>query len=120
MRGFTAIVLLMLLLAAFLAPAALATAITNPLPACCRTGGAHHCSAMVPRATEGGAQFRGQFCPHRSPVACTGCAAPPPATETVALAHVHPFSSEFQPELLVSHREPPHSQRAPPHQSSLK
>jgi len=119
MRRSTAITLLLLMLAAWLAPAAVATA-TNPLPVCCRAGGAHHCAAMVPRATEGGLQFQGQSCPHRQPVACTACAAPPPAARTVALAHVRPFSSEFHPELFFSHREPPHSQRAPPHQSSLK
>ncbi len=119
MRGFTAIVLL-LMLAAFLAPAALATATTNPLPACCRASGAHHCSAMAASMVPGGVRVQGQSCPHRKPVACTGCAAPPPATETVVLAGAHPFSNEFHPELFVSHREQPHSQRAPPQQSSLK
>jgi hypothetical protein len=73
-------------------------------------------ASMVP----GGTSVQGQSCPYRKPVACTACAAPPPAARTVALAHAHPFSSEFQPELFFSHCEPPHSQRAPPHQFSLK
>jgi hypothetical protein len=119
MRRSTAVTLLVPMLAGLLAPAAVAAA-TNSLPACCRAGGAHHCAAMVPGATEGGAQFQGQSCPHRKPVACTACAAPPPAAQTVALANAYPFSSEFQPELFFLHREPPHSPRAPPHQSSLK
>jgi len=120
MRGFTAIVLVLLMLAALLAPATLATATTNPLPTCCRAGGAHHCAAMIPRATEGVAQFQGQSCPPRKLAACTGCAVPPPATETGALAVAHPFSSEFHPELFVSQGEQPHPERAPPQQSSLK
>ncbi len=120
MRGFTAIVLLLLMLAVFLAPAALATATTTPLPACCRASGAHHCSAMAASMAPGGVRILGQSCPHRKPVACTGCAAPPAATETVALADARAFFNEFFPELFVLHREPPQSQRAPPQQSSLK
>jgi hypothetical protein len=119
MRRPTATTLLVLILAAFLAPAALATA-TNPKPACCRATGPHRCSAMAPSGTDGGAQFQGRSCPHRKPVALSGSVATPRATQTVALAGAHSFLNEFYSEAFVSHREPPHSQRGPPPASSLK
>ena len=119
MRRSTATTLLLLMLAAFLAPAALATA-TNPLPACCRAAGPHHCSAMVLSEPEGGAQFQGHSCPYRRPVALSGSAATPRATQTVALAGAHSFLNQFNTETLISRREPPHSQRGPPPASSVK
>lgn len=119
MRRPTATTLLLLMLAAFLAPAALATA-TNPMPACCRAAGPHHCSAMVPSGTKGGTQFQGHSCPYRKPVALSGSAATPRATQTVALAGAHSFLNQFYSEVFISHREPPHSQRGPPPASSVK
>jgi len=119
MRRSTAIALLLLMLAAFLAPAAVAT-VTTPTPACCRAAGPHHCSAMVPSATEGGAQFQGDSCPYRKPVALSGSAATPPATQTVALAGAPSFLNQLYSEVFVSHREPPHSQRGPPPASAVK
>ncbi len=119
MRRSTATTLLLLMLAAFLAPVAAAT-ITNPLPVCCRAGGPHHCSAMIPSGPEGGAQFQGHSCPYRKPVALSGSAATPPATQTVALAGAYSFLNQFYSEVFVSHREPPHSQRGPPPTSSVK
>lgn len=113
MRRPTAITLLLLMLAAILAPAAVAT-VTTPMPACCRVAGAHHCSAMVVGATGGEPRLQGQSCPHRKPVACSGYAAPPAVAETVAPADAHSFSNEFQPEFFISHRELPYSQRGPP------
>lgn len=119
MRRSTATALLLLMLAAFLAPAAAATA-TTPLPACCRAGGRHHCSGMVPSGPEGGAQFRGHSCPYRKPVAVSGSAATPRAIQTVALAGAHAFLNDFYSEVFVSHCEAPHSQRGPPPASSVK
>ncbi len=119
MRRSTATALLLLMLAAFLAPAAVAT-VTNPMPACCRAAGPHHCSAMVPSGPEDGAQFRGDSCPYRKPVAFSGSAATPPATQTVALAGAHAFLNDFYSEVFVSHCEAPHSQRGPPPASSVK
>ena len=119
MRRSTATTLLLLMLAAFLAPAAVAT-VTNPTPACCRAGGRHHCSAMVPSGTEGSTQFQGQSCPYRKHLALSGSAATPPATQTVAPAGAHSFLNQFYSEAFVSHREPPHSQRGPPPASAVK
>jgi len=119
MRRSTATALLLLMLAAFLAPAAVAT-VTNPTPACCRAAGPHHCSAMAPSGTEGGAQFQGHSCPYRKPVALSGSAATPRATQTVALPGAHSPLNQFYSEVFVSRREPPHSQRGPPPASSVK
>ncbi|MGC2321565.1 MAG: hypothetical protein WA463_02940 [Terriglobales bacterium] len=116
MRRSTASALLLLMLAGLLAPAAVAT-VTDPIPACCRAGGPHHCSAMPP--ISGGIQIQGQSCPYRKPLMFSGSAAAPPATGTVAPADPHPFLHEFYPELFVSAAEPPHPGRAPP-QPSLK
>jgi hypothetical protein len=116
MRRSTAITLLLLMLAAFLAPAALATA-TNPLPACCRAAGRHHCSAMAP---SGGVQIQEQSCPYRKPLVFAASAAPPPASQIIAPAGAHPFLNEFYPELFVSQGEQPHPERGPPQQSLLK
>jgi len=118
MRRPVASALLLVMLAAFLAPAALA-AVTPPIRACCRTSGTHHCSAMVPSGSEGGAQFQGQACPYRKPVAVSGSAAAPRATQTVALAGAHSFLNQFNFEAFISRREPPHSQRGPPPDSSV-
>jgi len=46
MRRPAAITLLVLMLVAFLAPAALAT-VVNPLPACCRRDGKHRCGMAL-------------------------------------------------------------------------
>ena len=119
MRRSTATTLLLLMLAASLAPAAVATA-TNPMPACCRAVGPHHCSAMVLISTEGGAQFQGHSCPYRKPVALSGSAATPRAIQTVVLAGAHSFLNQFNTGTLISRREPPHSQRGPPPASSVK
>jgi hypothetical protein len=119
MRRSTATALLMLMLAAFLAPAALAT-VTTPTPACCRAAGPHHCSAMVPSGPAGGAQFQGHSCPYRKPVALSGSAATPRAIQTVALAGAHSFLNTFYSEAFISRREPPHSQRGPPPASAVK
>jgi hypothetical protein len=119
MRRSTATALLLLMLAAFLAPAAAAT-LTNPLPACCRAGGRHHCSAMVPGGSEGGAQFQRHSCPYRKHLALSRSAATPRATQTVALAGTHSFLNIFYSGVFLSHREPPHSQRGPPPASAVK
>jgi hypothetical protein len=120
MRRSTATALLLLMLAAFLAPAALAT-VTILTPACCRAAGPHHCSAMAPSGPEGGAQFQAHSCPYRKPVALSGSAAPPPAIQTVALAGAHSFPGEFySSEVFISHRERPHFQRGPPPAFSVK
>ena len=111
MRRSTAIALLLLMLATFLAPAALATA-TNPIPACCRAGGRHHCSAMPP--ISGGTRVQGQSCPYRKPLMFSRSAAPPRAAETVTLGGTCSILGEFYSAVLVSHRESPYSQRAPP------
>jgi len=113
MRRSTASALLLLMVAAFLAPAALATA-TNPLPACCRAGGRHHCSAMAASVVPSGVKLQGQCCPYRKHLAFSSSAAPPPAAETIALAGAHSFLNNFYSQLLLSHREPSHSQRGPP------
>lgn len=117
MRRSVAIALLLLMLAAFLAPAALANA-ANPLPACCRAGGRHHCSAMLP--ISGGIQIRGQSCPYRKHLAFTASVAAPPVAATVAPDEARSFSNQFDPRFSISHRESPHSQRAPPPASSMK
>jgi hypothetical protein len=119
MRRSTATALLLVMLAAFLAPAAVAT-VTNPTPVCCRATGPHHCSAMVPSGPEGGAQFQGHSCPYRKPVALSGAAATPNATQTAALAGAHSFLNAFYSEVFVSHRQPPYSQRGPPPASAVK
>jgi len=119
MRRSTATALLLLMLAAFLAPAAVAT-VTTLTPACCRAAGPHHCSAMAPSGTEGGAQFQGHSCPYRKPVALSGSAAAPPASHTVALAGARSVFNDFYSEVFISHRERPHSQRGPPPASSVK
>lgn len=111
MRRSTASALLLLMLAGLLAPAAVAT-VTDPIPACCRAGGPHHCSAMRP--ISGGTQIQGQSCPYRKPLVFSGSAAPPPTRGTVASADPHPFLHEFYPELFVSPGEQPHPARAPP------
>ena len=111
MRRSTAITLLLLMLAALLAPTALATA-TNPIPACCRASGPHHCSAMPPISD--GIQIQGQSCPYRKPLMFSRSAAPPRAAETVTLGGTCSILGEFYSAVLVSHRESPYSQRAPP------
>jgi hypothetical protein len=113
MRRSTTITLLLLLLAAFPVPVVQAAA-ANALPACCRAGGRHHCSAVIVDATGREPQLQGVSCPHRKPVASPGCAGPPAAAETVAPADAHFFPNKFQAEFFVSHRELPYSQRAPP------
>ena len=115
MRRSTAIALLLLILAAFLAPAALATA-TKPLPACCRASGPHHCSTVVP---SGGIKVQGQSCPYRKHLAFTGSVAPPPAAHRVAPGAARSVSGQFHPQFFISRREAPHSQRAPPLPSSV-
>ena len=117
MRRSTATTLLLLMLAAFAAPLAAATG-ASPLAACCRAGGRHHCSGMDAGMGPGGVRFQGQSCLYRKPLAFSGSAAPPPATETVAPADAHPFLDEFYPELFVSHGQQTHPERAPP-QASL-
>jgi len=119
MRRSTATTLLLLMLAAFLAPAAAAT-ITNPLPACCRAAGPHHCSAMAASMVPSGVRVQAQSCPYRKPLAFSGSAATPRATQTVALAGAHSFLDEFYSGAFISHRESPHSQRGPPPTSSVK
>jgi len=116
MRRFVAITLLLLMLAAFLAPAALAT-VTTPLPACCRARGAHHCAMMVPRGGE--TQVKGQCCPYRKPLAFSVSAATPAATQAIAPAAAYSFLNDYYSEVFVSHRQLPHPQRGPP-DSSLK
>jgi len=116
-RRYTATTLLLLLLAGSLAPAVLANA-TNPLPACCRAGGRHHCMAMMPR--RGGIQLTGQSCPYRKPSVFFSSVAPAPARVMVAPADPHPFLHVFYPDLFVSQGQPPHPERAPPLASSMK
>ena len=113
MRRLTAAALVSLILGALLAPAALAS-VTNPLPACCRAGGRHHCMGMGSVRSGSGPGFQGSSCPYRKHLAFSVSLVPPPAAETVALADAHFFFPEFDPESFVSHRELPYSQRAPP------
>jgi hypothetical protein len=113
MRRSVAITLLLLMLAVFLAPAALAT-VTNPLPACCRAEGRHHCSAMAASMVPSGVRVEGQSCPYRKPLVFFVSAAPPPAAKTVVPAATHSVLRESYSEVFVSHREPAHSQRGPP------
>jgi len=115
MRRLTATTLLLLMLAGSFAPAALASA-TNPLPACCRAGGMHHCMAMMP--SSGGTRFQGQSCPYRKHPAFSSSAAPAPARVVIAPADPHPFLHQFYPELFVSQGEQPHPERAPPPSST--
>jgi len=110
MRRLVAIPLLLLMLAAFLAPAALAT-VTKPMPACCRAG-AHHCATLVPRRGE--TQVKGQCCPYRKHLAFSVSAATPAARQGIAPAAAHSFLNDYYSEVFISHRESPHSQRGPP------
>jgi len=119
MRRSTAIMLLLLTLGAFFAPAVLATA-NNPLPACCRVGGRHHCSAMTASMVPGGARVQGTSCPYHKPFVFSVSATPPPAAKIVAPGATHSVLRESYSEVFVSHREPAHSQRGPPSASSLK
>jgi hypothetical protein len=119
MRRLTATALLLLMVAAFFAPAALAT-VTNPLPACCRAGGRHHCSMMRSIIVPAGSRVLGKSCPYRKPLVFSSSVAPPPAAETVTPAGTCSVLGELYSAVLVSHRESPHSQRAPPSTSSMK
>ena len=119
MRRFTTSALLLLMLAGLLAPAAVATAV-NPIPACCRAGGPHHCTAMISGLSGRETQFQGQSCPYRKPLVFSGSAAPPRASVAIAAADPHPFLHEFYPELFVAQGEQPHPERAPPPTSSMK
>jgi len=116
MRRPVAIALLLVMLAAFLAPAALA-AVAPPVRACCRTAGAHHCAAMVPSGSE--TQIKGQCCPYRKLVAVFGSAAAPRAIQFIAPAATHSFLNQLYSEVFPSHRELPHSQRGPPDSSLM-
>jgi len=113
MRRSTASALLLLMLAAIFAPVALGTT-ANALPACCRAGGPHHCSAMITVPSGRGPQLRQQSCPYRKPLAFSGSAAALVASVAIAPADPHPFLHEFYPELFVSPAEQPHPQRGPP------
>ena len=117
MRRAATTTLLLLMLGVWLAPVALA-AVTNPLPACCRAGGPHHCSAMV--ASRGGIQFQGPSCPYRKHPAFFSSVAIAPGSTAVAAADPQPFLHEFYPELFVSRGEQPHPERAPPTAPSMK
>jgi hypothetical protein len=118
MRRSIASTLLLLMVAALLAPAAVAN-VTSPVPACCRAGGPHHCAAMAASLGASGVRVEGQSCPYRKHLAFSISAAPPPATETIAPADPHPFLHEFYPELFVSQSQQAHPERAPP-SSSMK
>jgi len=111
MRRSVAITLLLLMLAAFLAPAAMAT-VTAPMPACCRARGAHHCATMVP--SSGDTQVKGQCCSYRKHLAFSGSAATPAARQAIAPATAHSFINDYYSEVFLSHRESPHPQRGPP------
>ena len=114
MRRLIASSLLLLMVAAFLVPAALAGH-TAPLPACCRASGPHHCSAPA----SDGVQVRGQACPYRKPLIFSTSAAPRPTAQPVTPSEAHPFLHEFYPELFVSQEQQHDSVRAPP-EASLK
>jgi len=111
MRRPVATALLLVVLAAFLAPSALGM-VTPPVPACCRTSGAHHCATMVPSGSE--TQVRGQCCPCRKLVAVSVSAATPRATQFIAPAETHSLLNQAYSEVSLSHRESPYSQRGPP------
>ncbi len=119
MRRSTAGTLLMMMLAALLAPAAVAN-VGSPAPACCRASGPHHCAAMPASLGASDVRVQGQSCPYRKHVAFSVSAAPPPVTGTVAPADPHPFLHEFYPELFLSQSEQAHPGRAPPPTSSMK
>ena len=116
MRRLTAITLLLLMLVAFVAPVAAAT-VTSPLPGCCRAGGPHHCSAISVSMVPSGVRVQGQSCQYRKHLAFSVSAAPPAATETVALANAHRSLDGFYCELFVSQNEQPHPERGPPQPS---
>jgi len=118
MRRSVATALLLLMLAAFVAPAALATAPTQPASACCRAAGRHHCFAMVPG--ESGPQIKGQRCPYRKLSAFSASAATARATQAIALADEYSFLNDFYSEVVYLRRELPHLQRGPPIASSPK
>jgi len=72
MRRSVSIALLLMMVAALLAPAAVAT-VTSPLPACCRGNGKHRCSMMARlrpsnQHQSSGPAVRGttEPCPYRS------------------------------------------------------
>jgi len=113
MRRSTASTLLLLMLAAMLTPVALATT-ADALPACCRAGGPHHCSAMITDSSGSGPRFRQQSCPYRKPLAFSRSAAAPAASVAIAPADPHPFQHEIYPELFISPAEQWHPERAPP------
>jgi len=116
MRRSIATAVLLQLFAALLAPALLAT-ITVPTPACCRSAGRHHCSAVVPI---GGLQIQQTACPYRRPVVFSLPAAPQPVSTVAAPADAHPFLQEFYPELFVPEGEQSHPERSPPPTFSMK
>ena len=116
MRRLVAIPLLLLMLAAFLAPAALAT-VTPPVRACCRAAGAHHCATIIPSGSD--TQIKGQCCPYRKLLAVSGSAATPRVTQAIAPAATHSFLNQLHTEVFISYRELPPSHRGPP-DSSLK
>jgi len=115
MRRPVASALLVVMLAAFLAPAALPS-VAPPVRACCRARGAHHCATIIPSGND--TQIKGQCCPYRKLVAVSGSAATPRATQFIGPARTHSFLNDFYSEVFTSHRESPHSQRGPP--DSLK
>jgi len=119
MRRPISILLLVLMLAALIAPVAVAT-VTAPTPACCRAGGRHHCSATAASLVPSGIRLQGQSCPYRKHLAFSVSAAPPPAAETVAPVGAHSVLHQFYSEVFISRRELPHSQRGPPHASAVK
>jgi len=114
MRRTVAIALLLVVLAAFLAPAALAT-VAPPARACCRASGPHHCATIIPSGSD--PQIKGQCCPFRKLIAVSGSAAAPRATQFIAPAATHSFLSQLNSEVFFSHRESPPSQRGPPDSS---
>jgi hypothetical protein len=65
MRKLAASSILFLILGPLLTPV-ISAAAPSPLPACCRRGGAHHCSMMAEVLTASGNAFRGSNpCPMR-------------------------------------------------------
>ena len=65
MRRLVANSVLLVMLGIFFAPAVTAAA-PQPLPICCRRGGAHHCAAMAQMPSTSGKNFRSEnSCPMR-------------------------------------------------------
>ncbi len=109
MRRVGTQLLILLLLASWLVPAALASRV-SPLPQCCRRGG-HHCPQSVERAFRD-AKLHCQSC--QSLVTAHQAPKLSPLTIGIVRNDEHPFVHEFSSAFTSAPRERTQSQRAPP------